>query len=48
MMMPLRGPMKLGSVTKILNDNTHFFEMYSIDPSGREEKSMEMTYILNT
>ena len=41
---PVRGPMKWRSVTRIVDDHTHFFEMYSTDTSGREEKMMEITY----
>ena len=42
---PVRGPMIWRSVTRFVDDNTHTFEMYSIDQSGKEEKMMEMTYI---
>ena len=42
---PLKGPMKWRSVTKIVDDNTHMFEMYGTDQRGKEEKMMEMTYI---
>jgi len=41
---PVKGPMKWRSVTRIVDDHTHFFEMYSTDTSGREEKMMEITY----
>jgi hypothetical protein len=41
---PFRGPMKWRSVTRIVDDNTHEFEMYSSDKSGKEEKMMEITY----
>jgi len=41
---PLRGPMKWRSVTKIVNENTHLFEMYGTDKRGKEEKMMEITY----
>ena len=41
---PIRGPMKWRSVTRIVDDNTHVFEMYSADKSGKEEKMMEITY----
>lgn len=41
---PIRGPMKCRSVTKIVDDNTHVFEMYGTDKSGKEEKMMEITY----
>ncbi len=41
---PIKGPMKWRSVTRIVDDNTHVFEMYGIDKSGKEEKMMEITY----
>lgn len=41
---PFKGPMKWRSVTKILDERTHLFEMYSIDRNGKEEKMMEITY----
>jgi hypothetical protein len=41
---PLKGPMKWRSVTRIVDDNTHVFEMHGIDRSGKEEKMMEITY----
>jgi hypothetical protein len=41
---PIRGPMKLRSVTKIVDDNTLVFEMYGTDKRGKQEKMMEMTY----
>jgi hypothetical protein len=41
---PIKGPMKWGSVTRIVDDNTHVFEMYGTDKSGKEEKMMEITY----
>ncbi len=41
---PIKGPMKWCSVTKIVDDNTHVFEMYGTDKSGKEEKMMEITY----
>jgi len=41
---PVKGPMKWRSVTRILDDNTHVFEMYGTDKSGKEEKMMEITY----
>jgi hypothetical protein len=41
---PARGPMKWRSVTKIVDENTHTFEMYTITPAGKEEKMMEITY----
>jgi hypothetical protein len=41
---PIKGPMKWRSVTRVVDDNTHVFEMYGIDKSGKEEKMMEITY----
>lgn len=41
---PVKGPMKWRSVTRIVDDNTHVFEMYGIDKSGKEEKMMEIIY----
>ena len=41
---PIRGPMKWRSVSRIVDDNNHMFEMYSTDKSGKEEKMMEITY----
>ena len=36
--------MKWRSVTRIVDDNTHVFEMYSAGKGGKEEKMMEITY----
>src|SRR6185295_5786553 len=42
---PIRGHMKLRSVTKIVDNNTNVFEMYGTDDkSGQEMKMMEITY----
>jgi len=41
---PVKGPMKWRSVTRIVDDNTHVFEMYGTEKSGKEEKMMEITY----
>jgi len=41
---PIRGEMKLRSVTKIVDQNTNIFEMYGTDKSGQEMKMMEITY----
>lgn len=41
---PVKGPMKLRTVTRILDDNTNRFEMYGTDRSGKEEKIGETTY----
>jgi len=40
----VRGPLKWRSVTRIVDDNTHRFEMYLTDKSDKEEKMMEITY----
>jgi len=36
--------MKWRSVTKIVNDNSHVFELFGIDKTGNEEKMIEITY----
>ncbi len=41
---PIRGPMKWRSVTRIVDDNAHLFEMYGTDKSGKEERMMEIIY----
>ena len=41
---PIKGPMKWRSVTKIVDENTHVFEMYATYKKGKEEKMMEITY----
>ena len=41
---PVKGPLTWRSITRFVNDDTHEFEMYSIDESGKEEKMMEITY----
>jgi hypothetical protein len=41
---PIKGPMKWRSVTRIVDNNTHVFEMYGIDKSGKKDKMMEITY----
>jgi len=41
---PIEGPMKLRAVTKIVDNNTEIFEMYSTDKSGKESKMMEIIY----
>ena len=41
---PVRGPMTWRSVTKIVDDNSHHFEMYGTDRSGKEELMMEIVY----
>ena len=41
---PIKGPMTWRSVTKIVDDNTHVFEMYATYKEGKEEKMMEITY----
>jgi hypothetical protein len=35
--------MTMRSVTRIVDHDTHEFEMYGIDRSGSEEKMMEIT-----
>ncbi len=41
---PARGPVKWRSVTKIMDEDTHLFEMYITDKSDKEQKMMEITY----
>ena len=41
---PFKGPMKWRSVTRIVDDNTHVFEMFGADKGGKEERMMEITY----
>jgi hypothetical protein len=41
---PIKGPLKWRSVTRIVDENTHVFEMYEAGKSGKEEKMMEITY----
>ena len=41
---PIEGPMKLRGVTKIADNNTETFEMYSTGKKGKEAKMMEITY----
>jgi hypothetical protein len=41
---PVRGPVQWRSVTRIVDDRTVLFEMYSTGKSGKEEKMMEITY----
>ena len=40
----VQGPMQFRSVTRMVDDNTMYFELYSTGKSGKEEKMMEMTY----
>jgi hypothetical protein len=41
---PIKGPVKWRSVTRIVDDDTHEFEMYLTDRSDKEEKMMEIIY----
>ena len=41
---PVRGPIKWRAVTRIVDDNTHLFEMYTTGEGSKEEKMMEITY----
>jgi hypothetical protein len=41
---PMEGPMKLRSVIRILDNDTHVFEMYGTGKNGKEMKMMEITY----
>ena len=40
---PVRGPTVWRSVTRIVDDNTLWYEMYLTSKEGKEEKMMEMT-----
>ena len=40
----VRGPMKWRSITRFIDANKHIFEMYNTVQSGKEVKSMEITY----
>jgi len=42
---PVKGPVKWRSISRFIDDDTHEFEMFSIDQDGNEEKMMELTYI---
>jgi uncharacterized protein DUF1579 len=41
---PMEGPMKLRTVTKLGDNNTHVFEMYGTGKNGQEMKMLEITY----
>jgi hypothetical protein len=41
---PIKGPMTWRSVTRVVDRDTHTFEMYGTDKSGREEKMMAIRY----
>jgi hypothetical protein len=41
---PMEGPMKLRTVTKLVDTNTHVFEMYGTGKNGKEMKMLEITY----
>jgi hypothetical protein len=41
---PVRGLMKWRSATRIVDNNTLEFEMYTADQSGKGDKMAEMTY----
>lgn len=41
---PMEGRMKLRGVTKVVDNNTEIFEMYSTGKKGKEIKMMEITY----
>jgi len=40
----VRGPVRFRSVTKIMDNDTHTFEMYATYKGAKEEKMMEITY----
>lgn len=41
---PFKGPMRWPSVKRFVDEDTHLFEMFGIDKTGKEEKMMEITY----
>jgi hypothetical protein len=41
---PIEGPMKVRTVTKIIDNNNQIFEMYGTGKLGKEIKMMEMIY----
>jgi len=41
---PVRGPVTWRSVTRMVDENTHLFEMFGTDQTGREEMMFEITY----
>ncbi len=41
---PFNGQMPFRAVTKIIDEDTHLYEMYTNDKNGKEFKSMEITY----
>jgi hypothetical protein len=45
---PVQGPMEWRSVTRIVDDNTIEFDMYTTGKSGKEEKMMESIYTRTT
>jgi hypothetical protein len=40
----MKAQMKYKMVTRIVDDNTHVFEMWSDGPGGKDMKTMEITY----
>ena len=40
----VNGPMSFRTITRIIDENTHTYEMYMNDKDGEEFKSMEITY----
>lgn len=42
---PIKGPLTWRTITRFVDEDTHEFEMVSIDRSGKEEKMMEIMYI---
>lgn len=41
---PVQGPVQWRTVTRIVDDDTLVFDMYSTGKSGKEDKVMEITY----
>ena len=42
---PVRGPMRWRSVSRVIDENNEFFEMYTTGRDGQEHKMMEITYV---
>jgi hypothetical protein len=41
---PVRGPLRWRSVSRVVDENNEFFEMYTIGSDGQEHKMMEIVY----
>jgi hypothetical protein len=45
---PVKGPVRWRSVTRIIDNDNHEFELYLTDRSDKEEKVMQITYARKT